>query len=53
VGEKEEIDYRYEEIERGGRVQIRVRNARAKEAVHAFLKFQISDHRTGDATEVK
>lgn len=53
VMKKEEISYAYDEIERGGRVQIRVRNARARDAVHAFLKFQIADHRTGDHTEMK
>jgi hypothetical protein len=40
-------------LERGGRVRIELRNARAGEAVHVFLKFQISDHRTGDHTGVQ
>ena len=40
------ITYRYEEIERGGRVRIVATEGR--EAVHRFLRFQIKDHRTGD-----
>lgn len=48
-----EIEYRYEDVERGGRVRITTANARALEAVHRFLKFQIEDHRTGDSTEVE
>lgn len=47
------IAYRYEELERGGRVRITTRDARGIEAVHAFLRFQISDHHTGDAEKVE
>lgn len=46
------VTYTYEEIERGARVRIATRDARGVEAVHAFLRFQIGDHRTGDATHV-
>lgn len=46
------IDYRYEEIERGGRVRIATRDAAALAAVHRFLRFQIDEHRTGDSKEV-
>jgi hypothetical protein len=49
---KAEIEYRYEETERGGRVVIRTANEEALRAVHEFLRFQIEDHRTGDSTEV-
>ncbi|HEY0144230.1 MAG TPA: hypothetical protein VGF48_25315 [Thermoanaerobaculia bacterium] len=48
-----EIDWKYEEVERGARVRIRTRNARAREAIHAFLRFQIDDHRTGDNGKVE
>lgn len=42
------ISYSYEPTEKGGRVRITTRDSRALAAVHAFLKFQISDHATGD-----
>ncbi len=50
---KTEIKYEYEDAERGGRVLIKTDNAEALRAVHEFLRFQIEDHRTGDATDVK
>lgn len=46
------ISYKYEEIERGGRLRIRSKDAAAIAAIHEFLKFQIADHQTGDPTEV-
>jgi hypothetical protein len=49
---KSEISYRYEEIERGGRLRIASKDRSAIAAIHNFLKFQIEDHKTGDPTEV-
>jgi hypothetical protein len=49
---KSEIKYRFEKTGRGGRVRISTKNAEALQAVHEFLRFQISDHQTGDATTV-
>ena len=49
---KGEITYRFEEVDRGARVGISTRNAEALPAVHDFLRFQISDHQTGDSTEI-
>ncbi len=46
---KEHITYRYEETPAGGRVRILTRDAASLAAVHAFLHFQIEDHRTGDS----
>jgi hypothetical protein len=46
---KERITYQYEETAGGGRVRIVTHNAEALAAVHAFLHFQIEDHRTGDS----
>lgn len=46
---KDAISYRYEEIERGARVRITTASSEAREAVHAFLRSQIDDHRTGDS----
>jgi len=45
---KSEIAFAYEETDSGARVLISTKNAEALAAVHAFLRFQIEDHRTGD-----
>ena len=50
---KDRIAYRYEETAAGGRVRIVTRGADALAAVHAFLHFQIEDHRTGDPGAVQ
>lgn len=47
-----EISYAFEELETGGRVRIKATSAEALKAVHDFLRFQIEDHHTGDATEI-
>lgn len=44
------ISYRYESIDRGGRVDLVTTDH--VEAVHEFLRFQITDHRTGDPLTV-
>ena len=41
----------YEELPGGGRVRITASNAKAIDAVHRFLRYQIREHRTGDAIE--
>jgi hypothetical protein len=46
------ISYAYEDIRDGGRVRISTRHARALLAVHEFLRFQITDHKTGDSLHV-
>lgn len=48
----QQIRYHYEDLERGGQVRITTGNPEARAAVHAFLKSQIEDHRTGDPQEV-
>ena len=47
------IAYRYEELERGGRLRIITSDRRGIDAVHRFLKFQIGDHHTGDSGKVE
>jgi hypothetical protein len=47
---KDRIRYRFESTENGGRVRIATTDTTALAAIHQFLRFQISDHRTGDAT---
>ena len=50
---KDRVTYQYEETPAGGRVRIVTRDANALAAVHAFLRFQIDDHRTGDSGVVE
>jgi len=47
------ITYSYEQTGKGGRVRIVTSNARALEAVHEFLRYQIREHATGDALTVQ
>jgi len=49
---RDSISYSFEEIEQGGRVRIQTRTAEALAAIHAFLRFQITEHQTGDSMEV-
>ena len=49
---KGKVRYMYEPIENGGRVLISTRNAGGLVAIHEFLRFQITDHKTGDPLEV-
>lgn len=48
----EQIQYGFQQTEAGGRVRITTANAQALDAIHAFLLFQIIDHRTGDSAAV-
>ena len=50
---KARITYTYEETPSGGRVRISTSDKQALAAVHAFLRFQIADHRTGDPTTIQ
>jgi hypothetical protein len=50
---KGQVTYKYEQIDNGGRVRIRTKNADALKAVHEFLRFQIEDHKTRDPREVQ
>lgn len=45
---KDAIRYRYEETSGGGRVSITTTDPEALSAVHAFLRYQIAEHKTGD-----
>ena len=49
---KDRIAYVYEEVPGGGRVRITTRVALALKGVHDFLRFQITDHKTGDPLSV-
>ena len=50
---KAAITYSFEETENGGRVRISTTDAAALKALHDFLRFQITDHHTGDSLEVQ
>jgi hypothetical protein len=45
---KAEITYSYAETENGAEVRIVTSNADALKAIHEFLRFQITEHKTGD-----
>jgi len=49
---KDTITWKYGESAQGGRVTITTTNAEALKAVHAFLRYQITDHNTGDSLEI-
>ena len=49
---REKIEYKYGNMEHGGRVRITTHDSGALKAVHEFLRFQINDHRTGDSTDI-
>jgi len=50
---RQKITYRYEDLAGGGAVRIETKDARALDAVHAFLRYQITEHGTGDPIEVE
>lgn len=45
---KSAISYKYEEIPSGARVRVQSSDPVAQAAIHDFLRFQITDHQTGD-----
>jgi hypothetical protein len=48
-----EIAYRYEPLERGGRIRITTKSSAALASVHAFLRFQVTEHRTANTGMVE
>jgi hypothetical protein len=49
---KEQIRYEFSESAHGGRIRVVTSSPEATDAVHAFLLFQIVDHRTGDVPTI-
>ena len=49
---KSSIRYVYEELPSGGRVRIQSVDLIAVASIHDFLRFQITEHQTGDSVEV-
>ncbi|HEY6372628.1 MAG TPA: hypothetical protein VIX37_18765 [Candidatus Sulfotelmatobacter sp.] len=46
-----EIHYQYQQTDAGAKILINTANLKAVRAVHEFLRFQISEHQTGDPME--
>jgi len=49
---KSAIHYTYEEMPSGGRIRIKSDDPIAVAAIHDFVRFQITEHQTGDSLEV-
>jgi hypothetical protein len=49
---KDKVHFEYHPIEAGSRVSIASDDPVARAAIHDFLRFQITDHRTGDTLEI-
>ncbi len=47
------ISYGFAPTPKGGQVRITTKDPKAVQAIHEFLRFQISDHQTGDPTEIR
>ena len=47
---RDQIHYDFEPMDSGGRVRICTINLQALQAVYEFLRFQITEHQTGDPT---
>jgi hypothetical protein len=50
---KAKIKYHASQTPTGARVDITTTDTEALKAVHAFLKYQITEHKTGDSPDVK
>ena len=46
------IRYELQNTEQGARIRITAKTPEAIQAVHQFLRFQITDHQTGDSPEI-
>jgi len=49
---KDKVSFKYTETARGGRVDIVTKDAATLGAVHTFMRYQITDHKTGDPLTV-
>jgi hypothetical protein len=48
---RDRLTFRYEDLPAGGRVRVTTGDPEALTALHAFLRFQITEHKTGDPLE--
>jgi hypothetical protein len=49
---KAAITYKFGKLDSGGQLRITTKNPEALSAIHEFLRFQITDHQTGDSPQV-
>ncbi len=49
---RKRVMYAYEDVPAGGRVRIATSDSKALAAVHAFLRYQIREHATGDSLAI-
>jgi hypothetical protein len=49
---KDKISFDYKALDNGGRVNIAAEDPLALAAIHDFLRFQITDHATGDSLDI-
>jgi hypothetical protein len=49
---KDKIHYSYKDVSNGGRITITSSDAEAIDAIHHFLRFQITEHKTGDSLDL-
>src|SRR5258705_8803242 len=50
---KNDIQYKFEEMEQGARIRISTSSPKALQAIYEFLRFQIEEHKTGDPVKVR
>ena len=50
---RDAITWRYQQLDAGGRIRITTRSAEALEAIHAFLRFQVIEHRTANTGKLE
>jgi len=53
AAQKAQVTYRYDPLPAGARVIIDTRDQTTLEAVHAFLRYQIVEHKTGDPLAIR
>jgi hypothetical protein len=49
---RDQIHYQFQETDNGATVRISTANTQARDAIHAFLLYQILDHKTGDSPDI-
>jgi hypothetical protein len=49
---KDKIHFEYQAVDGGGRISIATDDAIGRAAIHDFLRFQITDHETGDSMDL-
>ena len=50
---KTELHWNLQETPRGAKIIVMADNKEAPDAVHAFPRFQIEDHKTGDSIDIR